>query len=643
MAIPQRLIFVLTLFVALLLAACASGPPSLVRTPAGQSDNYEIVDCELAGQVIRIGTGYATTGRARALRTSADDCAIRGGYFAVADQAKYQTALKVWLPLAEQGDLQAQLYLGQIYEKGLGQAPDPQAALRWYQRAAERGFAPAQNALAMLYENGLATGKPEGKLALDWYRKAAGFNEGLRYESDVTKRDAEIKNLTIELQKTREKAETLREQLRNKNIELDAEVRQLQQQLQSAIAARDQALQQRTEQALSGAETALQENQQAIAQTSAELNRANQASAALNGNSGTAADTTAPKIELLEPRSLAMRGLLAVPVQASKVRVSAKIISTQKITLVTINGTPMQMGSDAIVRADINASQATTLVEIIAKDDQGLIGKLPFVLTQANLMPPPQTFAANTRSLGKYHALVIGNDQYQFWDQLQTPRADAQAVAEVLKSRYGFQVTLLLNAKRADIFKALAKYRNSLGEDDNLLVYYSGHGSWDSANQQGYWIPVDGQKDDLSNYISSSDITDQISVMAARQVLVVADACYSGVLVRSVAEQALPNNASRDQNLLSLAQLKSRKVISSGNIRQVMDGGAGNHSIFAKQFLDSLSRRDQAFAARELYEEIAPRVADAAAGFGEQQEPQYGQLRLAGHIGGDFIFPLAAR
>jgi hypothetical protein len=117
--------FFALLWIALWFGACASTPPARL-------DDYHIVDCELPGQTIRIGTGMATTGRARALRTSANDCAVRGGYFVEPDQANYQTALQVWLPLAEAGDLNAQLYLGQIYEKGLGQAPDPLAAQRWY-------------------------------------------------------------------------------------------------------------------------------------------------------------------------------------------------------------------------------------------------------------------------------------------------------------------------------------------------------------------------------------------------------------------------------------------------------------------------------------------------------------------------------
>jgi hypothetical protein len=616
--------------------------PGCATLPPPQTDSFAIVDCELPGAVLRMGTGFASTGRARALRTSADDCAIRGGYYLQGDQAGYQTALKVWLPLAEQDDLQAQLYLGQIYEKGLGRAPDPAAAMRWYQRAADKGFAPAQTALAMLYENGLGTGKPEPEKALMLYRQAAKLNEGLRFESELKARESEISRLKKALENEQEKAQQLQQQLQKKNTSLEQEVKSLTVALAKAEQSQDQLRQKQAQQALLAAQNRAGANRAELVKSQRDSDLAQQALARLATEStiaSSSATTSGPKIELIAPTSMAMRGLLTVPVtgSAQNVRISARIVSHNAIRSVSINGTDVSINAQNLVFADISMRTATTLVDITAVDQQGLIGKLPFVLASQDFMPPPQTFAAAPRNFGRYHALVIGNDHYQFWEQLETPHADAVAVSGVLKNRYGFAVTTLFNATRADIFRALAALRKQLKEDDNLLVYYSGHGSWDSANQQGYWIPVDGEKDNLSNYISSSDITDQLSVIAARQVLVVADACYSGVLVKSVAEQ-LTTATSRSDNLLHMAQLKSRKVISSGNIRQVMDGGAGDHSIFAKQFLDALSRRKENFPARELYEDIAPRVAQAAEGFGEQQEPQFGQLRMAGHVGGDFVF-----
>ncbi len=58
------------------------------------------------------------------------------------------------------------------------------------------------------------------------------------------------------------------------------------------------------------------------------------------------------------------------------------------------------------------------------------------------------TGAVGAIDYGHYYALVIGNNTYQYLKPLQTAVADAKAVAQVLRDKYGFRVTLLLDAKR---------------------------------------------------------------------------------------------------------------------------------------------------------------------------------------------------
>ena len=134
---------------------------------------------------------------------------------------------------------------------------------------------------------------------------------------------------------------------------------------------------------------------------------------------------------------------------------------------------------------------------------------------------------------GRYQALVIGNDNYaNGLPALKTAAGDAQAVAQMLQNAYGFRVTVLLNATRDQIIGALAKYRQTLTSDDNLLIYYAGHGSYDQATDQGYWLPVDATPDDPSHWVSNTDITNMLKAIQARHVMVVADSCYSGTLTR---------------------------------------------------------------------------------------------------------------
>ena len=57
------------------------------------------------------------------------------------NRGEYETALKKFLPLAEQGDLAAQYYLGMMYKSGQGVSQDDQKAVTWFRLAAEQGLA----------------------------------------------------------------------------------------------------------------------------------------------------------------------------------------------------------------------------------------------------------------------------------------------------------------------------------------------------------------------------------------------------------------------------------------------------------------------------------------------------------------------
>ena len=139
------------------------------------AQELQIVDCLLPGQVRVVGGRTYLTPR-RPTRTTAADCAARGGEYLAYDRADYRSALNVWLPTAEEGDSAAQTTVGEIYERGLGAEPNYEAAAEWYRRAADQGYARAQFNLGGLYEQGL--GVAANRLeALEWYRRAWGLPE----------------------------------------------------------------------------------------------------------------------------------------------------------------------------------------------------------------------------------------------------------------------------------------------------------------------------------------------------------------------------------------------------------------------------------------------------------------------------------
>ena len=107
----------------------------------------------------KTGTFDGLPDSAASIKTSAQDCEIRGGEYVSYDRSDYATALKVWLPQAKEGDKVAQTYVGEIYEKGLGVQPDYVLAAEWYRNAAEQGYERAQINLGYLYEKGLGVAK----------------------------------------------------------------------------------------------------------------------------------------------------------------------------------------------------------------------------------------------------------------------------------------------------------------------------------------------------------------------------------------------------------------------------------------------------------------------------------------------------
>jgi len=106
-----------------------------------------------------------------------------------AEHRDYTTAIRLWGPLAEQGNPDAQYNLGLAYEYGRGVTRDHAAAANWFRKAANQGLAAAQLSLGVLYENGV--GVPQDfAIAVTWCQKAAEqsntaaqLNLGVMYEN----------------------------------------------------------------------------------------------------------------------------------------------------------------------------------------------------------------------------------------------------------------------------------------------------------------------------------------------------------------------------------------------------------------------------------------------------------------------------
>ena len=84
----------------------------------------------------------------------------------------YVTALRLWRPLADQGNARAQFNLGIMYINGEGVAQNYKEAAKWLRLAADQGIADAQYSLGSMYERGLGLVQDYVRAHM-WYNLAA--------------------------------------------------------------------------------------------------------------------------------------------------------------------------------------------------------------------------------------------------------------------------------------------------------------------------------------------------------------------------------------------------------------------------------------------------------------------------------------
>lgn len=490
-------------------------------------DDLYIVDCLLPGQLMRLGNMNYLAPR-KPVKTTTQDCRIRGGEYTDYNRADYRSALKVWLPQAEEGSAEAQNYVAEIYERGLGGTPDHQSAALWYKKAADQGLSRAQLNLGYLYEKGLGVEKSV-TTALNLYRQASGVGD----DQLIFSRDAKA-----ELEKAKE---DLSKKLKRSNTQTLLLKKQLESAMANASGQAEEidALQDLYEQAVLSKES-LQEE--------------------------------------LESMEVVYRGY------------SQQTLAPKEVL-------------DSATERKIKNTDA-----------------------------------------GRYFALIIGNQDYVFLDDLRSPLIDSRRLQSVLEQKYGFTTLLIENASEKAILNTINDFYAQITEKDNLLIFYAGHGEMSaqglSKKERGYWLPIDAKPDSISGWINNAVISDHLDRLKARSVLVIADSCYAGGLGAEKSPFLFGvNQGTLSEKALKL-QLKrrARVVISSGGESPVLDGTKKYHSIFTGALVNALENNTGLLKDSQLFSQIAVNLNDKASLLGKEQEPEMKPIREAGHEGGSFYF-----
>lgn len=236
--------------------------------------------------------------------------------------------------------------------------------------------------------------------------------------------------------------------------------------------------------------------------------------------------------------------------------------------------------------------------------------------------------------------LLIGIDEYEHWGKLQYPVGDCNQFFELLREHYGFGEQDLIQSlyneqATADIiFDELYRLQESdengnphLSTNDNLILYFSGHGHLDKSLDEGYWVPIEApvpkRPADLRNLVSVSEVVKILSQVKAHHILLIVDACFSGAFAR-MAVEVMPGG---DPN--NPEEKPSRWVLTAGRLQPVPD-----KSEFAEALRQVLEANESPKISIDwVGAEVAKKVRENT-----RYNPWCGTLVKQKYEGGEFFF-----
>jgi hypothetical protein len=197
----------------------------------------------------------------------------------------------------------------------------------------------------------------------------------------------------------------------------------------------------------------------------------------------------------------------------------------------------------------------------------------------------------------KDYALFFATDKYDNWGDLVNPIYDANTVAMELKEKYGFEVEVVENATQEDILIKIKDYSGrNYKPQDQLLVFFAGHGHFDEGFGEGYVVAKNSLESDKAKttYISHSNLRSYINNIACKHILLTMDVCFGGTLDPAIARmRALESLDELTDNEFLARKLskRTRRYITSGGKEYVSDGIQGKHSPFAARIIEALRTR----------------------------------------------------
>ena len=334
-------------------------------------------------------------------------------------------------------------------------------------------------------------------------------------------------------------------------------------------------------------------------------------------------DTEPPSIKVISP---AFDGDMSYQTDTREIVLVGEVTDKSGVKFVSVNDDVRSINEAGIFTSRLYLEPGENRVQLIAADNRDNI--LEQVIT-VEYTPPIVTLADKINKSSRYFGLIIGIDKYQDPNlpDLDNPIKDAERLYNTLISKYSFDesdMMILRNAKRTDIVNALDYLATTVTSNDNLLIFYAGHGNWDERADIGYWLPSDAYMSSSANWFRNSALVDYLKQINSKHTLLITDACFAGSIFKSRSGFAQPEKAYE-----ILYELTSRKAMTSGTLTEVPD-----RSSFTRYLLERLNENDAIYLSSwELFNSFRIAVINNS-----DVLPQYGVIQYVGDEGGDFIF-----
>jgi len=197
------------------------------------------------------------------------------------------------------------------------------------------------------------------------------------------------------------------------------------------------------------------------------------------------------------------------------------------------------------------------------------------------------------------NAFLVGVSDYEHHKDLANPELDVKAIEKELREVYKCETKMLLNPTNPQFRRELRQLaERQYGPNDQLLVFFSGHGWFDKVTKRGYLAFKDSKplKDDtlFDSYVPHEEVRTILERLDCNHVLLIVDSCFSGTLDPPIAmanegkSTDLYSPVTRTEFIRRKLRYKTRRYITAGGKEYVPDGRPGHHSPFARRLLESL-------------------------------------------------------